>query len=446
MRIVIAGAGEVGTHLAKMLSFENHDITLVDSDEERLKEIGSRLDLITYTGSANSIRTLKMAGVSRADLLISVTYSEAVNLTTCILGKKMGARKCIARIDNLEYLNPENQEYLNDLGIDNMIYPEQIAAQELVNTVHSAASSEIVSFADGKINLFGIKLDETSRVLNQTIEQLSAMSEELHFRIVGITRNGKTHIPLSNDRLQLNDTLYLITDTSGIDAFFELAGKHNYDIRNIMILGGSRVGKNTAKELGREFNVKLIERDRQKSFELSNYLNNTLVINGDGTRFELLMEEGLSKMDAFIAVTGNSETNMLSCLLAKRMGVKKTIAEIENIDYIELGENMGIDTIINKKLITASKIFGYTISEDVANIKCLTGTDAEVIEFVAKPDSRITKAPLNELDFPKDAVIGGLIRGRLGFIATGKTEIQAFDRVVVFALPEAISKLSKYFS
>jgi trk system potassium uptake protein TrkA len=445
MKIIIAGAGEVGIHLAKMLSNENHEITIIDPDENKLKNLASNLDVLSYNGSATSIQVLKNAGIQKSDLFISVCNSEEVNINASVLAKKLGTKRCISRIDNLEYLDPENMNYFIDLGVDYMIYPELLSANEVVRMLQSAGNAEVATFADGKVALYVIRLDDDAKFVNKTISEINASLNNPGFCVVAIARNGETMIPKGDEQLLRNDMVYILTTKAGINPLLESSGKNDSRIRNLMILGGSRIGKNIAKELGRKFSVKLIERDRQKSFQLSNYLSNTLVINGDGTNFDLLMEEGLSSMDVFVAVTGNSETNMLSCLLAKRMGVKKTICEIENIEYISLGENMGIDTVINKKLISAGRIFGFTTRDDVSSVKCLTGTDAEVMEFVAKPDSKITREPLRNIDFPKDAIIGAWVRGRQSAIANKDTEIKPFDRVIVFALPSAIGKIGKFF-
>ena len=449
MRIIISGAGAVGAHIGKMLSQGKHDITLLDPDEDKLRQIGANLDLMTLTGSGTSIRDLLNGGIKRADLFIAVAKFEETNITSAILAKQLGAKKTIARIDNGEYLYPDNLEYFNNLGIDYLIYPEKIAAREIISLINQTGSTEIVDFSNGKLTLFVIKLEESAPIINKTLNEAAQEIERHEYRAVAITRNYKTIIPGGKDKFLPGDTVYVVTNKTsedGISELMEYSGKKMYDIRNIMILGGSRIGRATAKELGRQHNVKLIEINREKSYQISNQLNNALVINGDGRDRDLLMEEGLQNMDAFIAVSGNSETNILSCILAKRMGVKKTFAEVENMDYITLAENMGIDTIINKKLITASRIFRFTMTEQLTNIKCLTGTDAEVMEFEVKPNSRITQGSLKQINLPKDSIIGGVVRGETSFIANGYTMIKPNDKVVVFALPSAIEKISKFFN
>lgn len=446
MRIVIAGAGEVGSHLAKMLSSENHDILLIDTDEDKLRKIGGLYDLMTIHGSATSISLLKEASIKRVDLFLAVTQSEEINFTAGILGKRLGAKRTIARIDNREYLQPANREIFQSLGIDYMIYPEMIAANEVVGLLHQSGTTDVVEFSGGKLSMYVLKIEEKAPIVNKSLNELTNFENPQEYRAVAITRNTRTIIPRGPDVFEANDHVYVISNQTGISELLKHTGKEQYEINNIMILGGSRIGKGVADQLGRQHNVKLIEINREKAFMLSNLLDSTLVINGDGNNIDLLQQEGLPKMDAYIAVTGNSETNVLSCVLAKQMGVKKTVAEVENIDYIKLAENMGIDTIINKKLITASRIFRFTMTGDVASIKCLTGTDAEVMEFIVKPGARITDGPLRDLDLPKDSIIGGVIRGKSSFIARGDTEIQPNDKVVVFALPTAIPKMGKYFN
>ena len=446
MRIIIAGAGEVGSHLAKILSNENHDIVLIDIDEDKLRQIGSMHDLLTLHGSATSISLLKDASIQKADLLICVTEFESTNITAAILGKKLGVGKTIARIDNSEYLRHINKDIFVSLGIDYLIYPEMIAANEIVGLLQQTGMADLVDFSGGKLSMSVVKLEEGAPIIGKSLIEATPDDPPLDFRAVAISRNTNTLIPKGNDRFQVNDHVYVITSKAGIEDLMKYSGKVQYDINNIMILGGSRIGERTAKQMGRHHNVKLIEINRRKAYVLSNSLDHTLVINGDGSNMDLLVQEGIKKMDAFIAVTGNSETNILSCTLAKQMGVKKTIAEVENIDYIKLAENMGIDAIINKKLITAGRIYRFTMSQDVSSVRCLIGTDAELLEFNVKQGARVTKGPLKDIDFPEDAIVGGVIRGRSSFIARGDTELRAHDKVVVFALPSAIPTISKYFN
>ncbi|MDD3686925.1 MAG: Trk system potassium transporter TrkA [Bacteroidales bacterium] len=445
MKIVISGAGEVGRYLAKMLLKENHDLVLIDQDDNLIKEVDSSHDLMTVSGLCTSFSTLKEAKVHNCDLYISVTNSQDTNILSCIFAKKLGAKKTIARVDNMEYLNPINKLTFINLGIDKMVYPEFLEAKEIVGVLKQTGTTEVFEFSGGRLTLFVIKLDENSPILNLSLREASKLSNNKNYRAVAITRDEQTIIPKGDDILMQNDLVYMITSPQGIKDLLKTAGKEKLDINNVMFLGGSRIGIKAIKFIESQLKVKIIESDSEKCFRLTEQLPNAMVINGDGRNIDLLLEAGLEKCDAFVAVTGDSETNVLTCLLAKRYGVKKTVAEIENLDYFEIASKMGIDTIINKKLTAASTIYTQTMQAEVASIKCLTGTDAEVLEFVTSKDAIVTKNKLKDIDFPEGVIIGGIVRGEKSMIAMGDTQIKANDKVVLFALPSAIHKIAYYF-
>lgn len=446
MKIVIAGVGEVGSHLAKMLGSEYHEITVVDNDPKRLESIAGMVDVIVVEGDCTTFATLKKAAVRKADLYIAVLPEETSNVVSAMLAKQLGARKTIARIDNNEYLEPNNKEMFINMGIDYLFYPEKVAAREVINLLGHTSTTEYVDFSGGKLSLVVFKLDSSSPLIGRTLIEVTADREALPYRTVAISRDGDTIIPRGSDQFQEGDTVYVIANQNDVKSLMVFSGKPNIEVNNIMILGGSRIGVRIATELQDEANVKLVEYNPDKAYKLTETLEKTLIISDDGRNIDSMIEEGLSNMDAFVAVTGRSETNILAAMVAKRLGVKKVIAEVENLNFINLAESMGIDTIINKKLITASNIFRFTMNTDVQAIKCLTGCDAEVLEFIAKPNSPATKGQIRELDFPHDAVIGGIVRGDRSYIATGSMEINAFDRVVVFALPSAIARIGRFFS
>jgi trk system potassium uptake protein TrkA len=446
MRIVIAGAGEVGTHLAKMLSNENHEIILIDPEETRLKPIDSSLDVLTYEGSATSVKLLQDSLRKKTDLFIAVTHSEDTNITSSILAKRFGAVKTIARIDNIDFLEQDTLEFFKTIGIDSLIYPELIAAREVLGLLHETGTSEFMEFSGGKLSMYVQRLGENAPILNKSLQEISLLNKTDKYRAVAIKRNDKTIIPRGNEEFQLGDMVFVISTREGIDEMMKSAGKENFEARRLMILGGSRIGKHIALYMQKTCEVKLIDSDIKKCEDLADILDNTLIINGDGRNVDLLEQEGITQIDAFVAVTGNSETNILSCLLAKKMGVRKTIAEVENMEYINLAENTGIDTIINKKISAASRIFRHTTNPNVTQVKYMTGTEAEVLEFNVPANAKITKGTLRSIDFPKDAIVGGGTRNGEPFIATGDTIINANDKVVVFTLPSAYEKLSKYFT
>ncbi|TFH37394.1 MAG: Trk system potassium transporter TrkA [Bacteroidia bacterium] len=445
MRIVIAGAGEVGTHLAKMLSNEHHDIVIIDPEESRLKPIDSSLDVLTIHGSATSVNILSDTLGKKTDLFIAVAHSEDTNITSAILAKRLGAIKTIARIDNKEYLEYTTREFFKSLGIDSLVYPELIAAKEVLGLLHETGTTEFMEFSGGILALYVQKLDKNAPVINRTIREIYFSPEFSQYRAVAIKRNEETIIPTGDEIFMDGDMVYVVSTREGIHEMMKFSGKVNFVAKNILILGGSRIGRKVAQHLQKECNIKMIEQDLDKCIDLADELEDTLIINGDGRNADLLIEEGIAKMDAFVAATGNSETNILSCLLAKKLGVKKTIAEVENVEYINLAENSGIDTIINKKISAASRIFRHTTNPNVTQVKCMTGTDAEVLEYKVPAGSKITAGKLRDINFPKGAIIGGGTRAGKPFIATGDSIIQAEDRIVVFTLPQALDKMSKFF-
>ena len=446
MKIVIAGAGDMGTHLSKMLSGNGHDITVADVDPKALVEVGNLVDVVTVEGDTTQFSVLRKAGVRKCDLFIAVRSVENDNILSAVMAKQLGAKKAIARVDSNEYLEPNSKEIFIDMGIDYLFYPEQIAAREVINLLGHTSSTEYVEFAAGKLSMVAFRLELTSPLLGRTVIDPEDTDEDLEYRVVAIVRGSQTIIPKPDDRFEEEDMVYAITRHSATQQVVELSGRREREIRNMMILGGSRIGVRIANELQNKVNIKLVDYDADKAFRLAERLDKTLIINEDGRDTEAMMEEDLAGMDAFVAVTGRSETNILAAMLAKRMGVKKVIAEVENINYITLAESIGVDTIINKKLVTASNIFRFTMTTDVQAIKCLTGSQAEVLEFIVKPNSPATKSCIRDLGLPEDSIVGGVVRGDRVFIAVDETRINAYDRVVVFAMPDVVMRVAEFFN
>ena len=447
MKIVIAGAGEIGSHLAKMLSMEYHEITVISPDEENLDKLSSESDIVTVEGHPTSIDTLVKAGTREADLFIAVNPDtlQDVNIVSAALAKKLGAKKVTARINNEEYQKNDNRILFTDLGIDSLFYPEKIAATEIVNLLKQNTASEFMSYSHGKLQLIVYKLEECSPMVDRTVAELRERTQNM-FRCVAISRDSKTIIPKSATRFKLGDVVYLVSKKEGMEQALSLSGKSKVAIRNLMIIGGGRIGEMVARSMEKQAeNIRLIELKPEKCGHLSETLDKTLVINGDGRNSDLLIQEGIRDMEAFVAVTSSSETNMLSCVVAKRMGILKVIAEVENFEYIKLAEEMGVDSVINKKLITAGKIFRFTLSNKVRSIKVLNGTDAVVLEFIVNTNSKITTGKLKDLGFPEEAIIGGFVRGNESFIADSESTIRPYDQVVVFANPDAVDKVDKFF-
>ena len=451
MKIVIAGAGEVGSHLAKMLSGEANDITVIDSRQERLDVLSATTDVITVYGNPSAINVLQEAGVASADLFIAVYPSDSqdVNIVSAMLAKKLGSKKATARIDNEEYLSYENKYLFTEMGIDLMFYPEKIAAGEIIDLLKRTASTDSMDFARGKLQIAVFKLEESSALLGMTMAEFSAVAAEQghSFRVVAIARGNDTIIPGFDTKFKYHDLVFIISRRDGMEMLMKYIGKKDIEIKNVMILGGSPIGEIVARQMSKQMDtVKLIEMNKEKCLELSEKLpDNVIVVNGDGRNSDMLIEESIKDFDAFVAVTNSSETNILACVAAKRLGITRTIAEVENLEYIRLAESMGVDAIINKKLITAGRIYKFTLSNKVRFIKYMSGTNAEVLEYIVAPDTAITKRTLKDMNFPQNAIIGGIIRGNEAIIAVGDTQIQAYDRVAVFALPEAVKEVDRFF-
>ncbi|MBO5083932.1 MAG: Trk system potassium transporter TrkA [Bacteroidaceae bacterium] len=445
MRIIIAGAGAVGTHLAKMLSDERQDIVLMDANEERLANLDSNFDLMTIVASPTSINSLKDAGIADTDLFIAVTPEESTNITSCMLAHSLGAKKTVARIDNHEYLQPKNKEFFNKLGIDSLIYPEMLAAKEIADGLHLSWIRQWWEFSGGALVMLGVKLRDNALILNTPIFQIK---KEQPYHIVTIKRMGETIIPGGSDELHAGDIVYFMTAKRSLPYIRKITGKEAHStIRNIIIMGGSRIAMRATQLVSNDMNVKIIDNDLNRCHWLTSMVDdNVIVINGDGRDYELLEEEGINKADAFVALTDNSETNILACLSAKRMGVFKTIAEVENIDYINMAESLDIGAVINKKKIAASYIYQLLLDADVENVKCLTFANADVAEFIVKEGARATRSLVKDIALPKGATIGGLVRGDKGILVTGDTQIQPGDHVVVFCLASMIKRIEKYFN
>ena len=447
MKIIIAGAYAIGTHLARLLSRSREDITLIDESDERLASIGSDYDLLALNGQATSPRILRQAGVDGADLFIAVTPLETTNITAAILAKKLGAKRTVAKVDNPEFMTPQSQELFVDMGVDKLIYPEMLAAVDINNGLKMSWVRQRWDVHDGALVMLGIKLRETCEILNRPLKDISGADDPYH--IVAIKRGSDTIIPGGNDELKLNDLVYFMTTRNYIPFVRKIVGKEHYvDVKNVMIMGGGRTAVRTVKKMPEYMKCKVIEIDEDRCEYLNELLdeNHTLIIHGDGRDIPLLTEEGIRNTQAFVALTGSAETNILACLAAKRMGVRKTVAVVENVDYVSMAESLDIGTIINKKMIAASYIYQMMLDADVINVSFLMNANADVAEFIAKEDSKVTKKPVKDLGLPVGVTIGGLVRDGEGILVSGNTHIEAGDSVMVFCHNVNMKKLEKYFA
>lgn len=444
MKIVIAGAGAVGTHLAKMLSVENENVVLLDESEEKLSKMETSFDLQAIVGDPTKISALKDAGVAGADLFVAVTPDESRNITACILAHYLGAAKTIARIDNYEYLLPKHKEYFASLGVDSLIYPEQLAAEEIATSIKYSWMRQMLEFGNGALVMIGVKVRENASILNVPFKELQ---NDIPYHIVAMQRDDETIIPRGNDIIVPNDIVCFMTTREYIPYIRNICGKEEFsEVKSIVIMGGSRIAVRTTKLVSDDIDVKIIESDLQRCHKLLELVDDkVMVINGDARDPELLRNEGIVNTDVFIALSDNSETNILACLAAKRAGVCRAVSEIENIDYISMAEKMDIGSVINKKKLAASTIFQMMLKTDVSSVKCLTFIQAVVAEFPVNNECFITSKPVKSLGLPSGANIGGLIRNGEGMHVTGNTMIQPGDHVIFFCLEHVLKKLEKYF-
>ena len=445
MKIIIAGAGDLGSHLAKLLSSESHDIYLLDLNEERLNTISSQIDVFTIAGDAKSVEIMEQKLISSCDLLIAVTSSEETNMLICILGKKLGAKRTIARINDVNIIKENKEHFYNELGIDTLISPTYLATLEIQRLVNQSAFTDDIEFDNGKLTVFGISLSENSSLINKTVRESADLNPNLSFKPLALHRDDLTLIVNGETVLKENDIVYFISLKDSIPNIIKLCGKNNFKIKDVMIIGGSRIGINTAELLENDFRVTLVEKDKVTCQQMANTLKETLIINIDGHDVKMLEEEGLTEIDALISVTADSEMNIMTSLVGKSHGIKKTIARIENFDYINLSQSIGIDTLINKKIIAADNIFKFVRKGNVSLVANLHGTDAEIIEFIVKDGSKITKSPINKLNFPNSSKIAGVIRNGIPIIPFGDFHLKENDKTIVFSLTESIQKIEKFF-
>ncbi len=445
MKIIITGAKAIGSHLAQLLSRSNEDVTLIDEDGDRLAQLAANYDILTVQSLACSLVTMKETGVSRADLFIAVTPDENQNVQACIMAKALGAKRTVAKVDSKEYTEPQFAGFYEKLGVDKIIYPELLAGRDISNGLKMSWVRQRWDVHGGALVMLGIKLHEECTILNRPLRELCGPDDPYH--IVAIKRHDETIIPGGNDELKLYDMAYFMTTKQYITYIRQIVGKENYaDVKNVMIMGGGKITVRTVMEMPEYMKPKVIEIDERRCEWLNDRLGDRcLVINGDGRDMSLLSEEGILNTQAFVALTENSESNILTCLAAKRMGVRKTVAVVEDLDYVNMAESLDIGTIINTKSIAASNIYQMMLDTNVKNVKFLTTINADVAEFVAKDGAIVTKKAVKDLNLPKGMTIGGIVRDGAGMLVSGNTRIQKDDSVVVFMHGLTLKRVEKLF-
>ena len=447
MRIIIIGGGEVGFYLANIFSKENHDVVMIESDKDKISRAEESLDILTIRGSGSSVETLAKAGIKDADLMVAVSATDEVNIIACMLADKLGVRRKIARVRNQEYTNPNAILKPSQLGIDMIINPELETANEIVWLLKRAAATDLIEFADGRIQLVGLRLDSKARIVSKRLREVSSSIPNLTFRTVAIFRKNRTIIPTGEDYFLNGDQIFVVSKTESVPEVLEMCGKSDEKIEKIMILGGGKVGRMVAKELesDKKLDVRLVESSKRKSEFVADQLRRTLVIQGDGTDVDLLASEGILDMDAFVAVTDDEESNIITSLLAKHLGVRRTITMVSQATYVPLMTSIGLDAAVDKRIVTANVIARFIHRAEVVAVATLKGIDAEAIELIAQNGSQIIKKRLQDFKFPNGAIIGAVERDGEVFVPVGDSLIKPGDKVVVFALPKAVQSVEKMF-
>ena len=445
MKIVIGGAGAVGTHLAKLLSKEKQDIVLMDEDMDKLTKVSANFDLMVVNASPTSIVAQQNAGVQDADMFIGVTPDESTNMTCCMIASNLGCKKTVARINNYEYLSTKNQELFRHMGINLLVYPEMQAAREISSTLKASWIRQWWEVGSGDLIMVGVKMRANSHIINIPLKDLGG--SELPYHIVAIKRDNDTIIPSGMDRLLENDVVYFMMNQKNLKEIRYASGKEEYDeVKSVLIMGGGRIAVRTVDLLPKSLKVTIIEQDERRCERLNELLpDGVTVVHGDGRDMGVLEEEGLRTFDAFVALTGNAETNILACLAAKKAGVVKTVAQVENTDYLKMAEEMDISTIINKRNLAAGSIYQKLLAADVDNMKTLELANADVAELTVGPDARITRKDVKDLGLPKGITIGGMVRDGVGMLVQGNTRLREGDHVVIFCLSNMIKNLEKFF-
>lgn len=458
MKIIIAGAGAVGTHLARLLSKDNLDVVLMDDDIDKLRKVNADLDIMTVPKSPTSINELKDVGISGTDLFIAVTPHETTNLTCCMLAKQLGAKRTVARVDNYDYMRPENADLFKKMGIESLIYPELLAARDIATSSKYSWARQFWEFADSELVLFSVMMhdahpvfdkeivNEDNKLVGNTLKQIG-MNHGHSFHVVAIKRNGETVFPYGDEKILPRDLVFFMCTKENISLIRHLSGKDNYPaVKHHVIIGGGKLSVRTDWALPSSQNVKIIESSEERCIQLGGMVKpGTLIINGEGYDMDLLNDEGLDKFESFIALTNNDEENILACVSARRKGIRKTIAQVENLDYLDMAEDLDVGTIINKKMIAASHIYQMLLKSDVDNVKMLSVANADVAEFIVKAGSKVTKKAVAELSLPRGVNIGGMVRDGKSMLVGGVTQLRAGDRVMVFCIGSTLKKLDKFF-
>lgn len=445
MHILIIGAGDIGFQLARQLSQDKHDIVMIERDPEKVMRASEQLDALVMEGNGASYRLLQQANIDQIEIVAAMTDSDEANLMACRIAKKSGVRTTIARVRHPQFTQQDFILSPEELGTDLILHPEKATADAALRLIHKSSATYAIEFEGGKIELLGIRLTDSSPLLNIPLKYLGRETENLHMRIVAINRNSKTIIPKGDDALVSGDQVFVVCDHDYSSKLAAMAGKKETQIKHVMIVGGGLIGQFLAKSLEHEANVKIIEQNKTTAARLAEILPHTLIIHGNGTDFQLLEDEGFSDMDAFISVTGNDESNLISALLAQHSNIPRSIALVNNAAYLSIAGKIGMDAVISKQSLTVNAVQRFIRRQQVASLEGLPGIEAQLIEYIAGDGCQITCHELKDVRFPSNAIVGLVMRENDLIIPHGDTQIESGDKVVVFTLPDALDQLDKLF-
>ena len=447
MKALVIGAGEVGFDVARTLAMEQHDVIVIDTSSDALDNVHEKLDVMTVQGTGTSGEVLYESGIESADMVIAVTSIDEVNIIACMMADRLGVNTTIARVRSDELTRTQSVLKAGDLGIDLVIHPEESAAAEVVRLLRRAGATDVLPFAEGRLQLVGIRIDKESPVGGMQLRDLLSDHPTATFRIMGIARGNRTILPRGDETLQPNDQLFVLARPDELAHVTQILGKSQTSMREVMILGGTSLGAKIALQVSSEEGkyIKIIEPDREAAQKLAEELEDVLVIHGDPTDIDLLAAEGLGEMDAFVAVTQDEESNLVTSLMAKHLGVRKTISLLSKGAYIPISQTIGLDAAVSKKLAVSREIMRFLRGKHVQSVATVYGLDAEILEIEAKREAPVTQGPLRDLSLPSGLLIGAVhYNGRVE-VATGDTHIQAGSRAIIFVLPTSVSEAERYF-
>ena len=447
MKVIVIGAGEVGTHITSHLSTDGHDVVMVDQDPARVQRASESLDALVVQGNGASMKVLDRAGASGADMIIAVTNVDEVNIVACVMGKSLGIRRRIARVKDTDFYVEGTGRSLLQVGVDIMINPDLAAALEIERLVSLPGASDVSDFGEARVRMVGLYAGKNSQILDKPLKEIESVIGPQPATVVAIVRDEETIIPDGETQIHQGDHLFLIGESSAMPRIMRYLGYEIKRGRNIMIAGAGPISRHLASHLSEgKVQVKLIESVKEKAEKTAESLGRVMVLHGDATDAELLASENVNEMDAFVAATNDEETNIMACLLARHLGAQQTIAVMRRSNYIPLTHALGIDAALSVRLNTAAAIMKFVRRGEIISIAQLKENEAEALELVAQPGCKIVDKPLVDAGIPANAIVGAIIRGSEVLIPRGQTQILAGDRVVVFALPQALEAVEKLFA